>query len=105
MEIAAKLFLLVVLGIPGFATLIALAAVWRGYVLSVLWGWFMVPGFGVGPLSIPLAIGLSMLIGMLTNHRTMKETEDPDKKWYPLLAITLSPLLALVLGWVTKQFL
>jgi len=101
----AAAFLLIIMGLPAFAALIALAAAWRGYVLSILWGWFVVPGFGAQPISVPLAIGLSMLIGMVTNHRSMTEAQDPEKKWMPLWALTLGPLVVLDMGWVVKQFL
>ena len=38
--------------------------IWRGYVLSVLWAWFIVPLFGLPALSIPLAIGLMVIVSM-----------------------------------------
>jgi hypothetical protein len=44
-EIAAGVLMLLI-GLPGIAALVALFAVVRGWVLSVIWGWFIVPGFG-----------------------------------------------------------
>lgn len=33
----------------------------RGYVISTLWGWFMVPAFGLNPIGIATGIGLQLL--------------------------------------------
>ena len=59
---------------------IVVGAVMNGYVLSVLWGWFVVPVFSVPPLSIATAIGLSLAIGMLVKQgeHTMKKIVVSD---------------------------
>lgn len=36
-----------------------------GYVLSVLWGWFIVPTFGLPLLTIPVAIGVMLVVAYL----------------------------------------
>lgn len=35
---------------------LGLMCAWQGYVLSVLWGWFFVPTFGVPALSVPSSV-------------------------------------------------
>lgn len=47
--------------------LAALYAIWGGYVLTCLWGWFVVPTFALPPLTLAQAIGVSLIVGYLTN--------------------------------------
>ncbi len=44
-----------------------------GWVLKVLWGWFMVPATNFHEISLANAIGLTMLVTAL---KTMPKTED-----------------------------
>jgi hypothetical protein len=39
--------------------------IWRGFVIKMLWGWFLVP-LGVPAISIALACGLLILLGIST---------------------------------------
>ena len=78
------------------------AAVLEGWVLTVLWGWFIVPAFGVPGLRIPYAIGLALLVGMLT-HRVRKEEHQPDTA-HVLAHGLVMPFLYLGLGWFVKLF-
>jgi hypothetical protein len=94
-----------VLGALAIPTLIAAAVVVDGYVLSVLWGWFVVPAFHIPALTIPYAIGVSMVAASLTNHRNGKEAEKEVSWWQPLLFLTLKPAFALGLGWIVKAFI
>ena len=92
--------LVIVLAILGFPTLIIVSSIWRGYVLSILWAWFLVPAFGLPVLSIPSAIGLSLVVSMLTNHRTGREVEEKGRIWTTLSLPFAGPALFLLCGWV-----
>lgn len=96
----AAVILLAVLGVP--------ALLWRGYVLTILWGWFIVPLFGVPALSIPLAIGLSLTVAFLTSQRTGNETTEKKSEGEKLLTSLILcaawPLIALGVGWVVQRF-
>lgn len=97
---AAAALLLVALGLP---MLMTIGFFWSGYVLSVVWGWFAVPLFHLPPLSIPAAIGVSLVIGFLTNHRTGNEAKNDDVQWYTLLGYSLARgLFVLGIGYVVK---
>lgn len=96
----AALITLAVFGIPA---IMALSAIWRGYALSIIWGWFMVPTFGLPALSIPVAIGLSVVVGMLTSH-AMK-TDDKQSPVAAVLIAFLVPVFALLIGWIAKSFI
>jgi hypothetical protein len=88
----------VLIGIVG---LVLLAMVWRGFVLSILWGWFMVP-LGLPNISVALAIGIAGVVGMLTHQiQVSKDEEDGAKKF---LAAFMIPLFALGVGWIVHQF-
>ncbi len=52
------------------------SSIWYGYVLSVMWGWFVVKAFHVPSISIPLAIGLSSVVGMFKNQPDMSSKSN-----------------------------
>jgi hypothetical protein len=96
----AALITLAVFGIPA---IMALSAIWRGYVLSIIWGWFIVPTFGLPALSIPVAIGLSVVVGMLTSHAT--KTDGEKNALSAVLIAFFVPVFALLVGWIAKSFI
>lgn len=67
-----------------FATLIvmAIAAPVNGYMISVLWGWFMVPIFNLPVIGVFQAIGLAYVAAALT-YQTKEQ--DKDKSYGELL--------------------
>jgi hypothetical protein len=93
----------------GAAALIAISSIWRGYVLSVLWGWFVVPFFGARPLPLAMAIGISLIVGFLTIHRTGKEAEKEmgtaESFGLSCAVMVFVPLAVLAAGWVAHQFI
>jgi hypothetical protein len=81
---------------------------WAGYVLSVLWSWFMVTAFGLPHLSIPATIGIATIVTYLTHqNHTDRNDKRPalDKTIEAALGIALKPALALFVGWVVRLFL
>ena len=80
----------------------------NGFVLTKLWGWFIVPVFGLPQLSLPYAIGFAMIIGYLTRHdfKIKDDSEEKDVKtaWVKVIVSILYPWLALFLGWVVHLF-
>jgi hypothetical protein len=89
--------------------LIILSYIWSGWVLSVLWGWFMVTTFSAPAISIVEAIGLSIIVGLFTQHLASKadvRDEDGIKLIRSLFirAFTL-PLVSLGVGWIVYQFI
>jgi len=93
--------------ITTFLILAFLSALWSGYALSVLWGWFMVPAFSLPPLSIGYAIGVAMVVSYLTQPVKL---DDHKKDWKENLingvtVAALRPAISLLLGWVVTLFL
>ena len=87
----------------GIIALIPLAAMLNGYVLATLWVWFIVPVFDLPTLTVPYAIGISMVIGVLTHQDCV--TEKKDNWWESLLKIFTQPLAALAFGWIVRMFI
>jgi hypothetical protein len=78
-------------------------AMWRGYAIATLWGWFVVPGFGVAPLSIYTAIGVLLVVGALKSvDYSHDERETSEKFFYSISLGLLGPALMLGTGWVWK---
>jgi hypothetical protein len=55
------------------------AAIVNGLALAIMWGWFIVPALHVGSITIPEAIGLSMVVSYLTNHGSTSNKDDKSK--------------------------
>lgn len=86
-----------------------LSSILNGWVLTILWGWFIVPLFSLPPLSLPIAIGIALIIKMLTasniNPRSDKTNEEKFKAFGQLLlSLFLTPMIALLWGWIFHFF-
>ncbi len=89
----------------GVIALEAVSVLWGGYALSVLWGWFMVPTFGFIPLTIPAAIGVMLVVSLLT-HQSRSGTEKRSDAVAAVIAFNLlGPMVILIIGWIVKGFL
>lgn len=84
-----------------------IVSVWRGYVLTVLWKWFIVPAFGLPLLSIPIAIGISLLVQMMTHEHAKSKADDlegVEQFVYIIMMGFLMPLLYLGIGGIVLLF-
>jgi hypothetical protein len=87
---------------------IALGSMWRGYVFSVLWGWFIVPIFHLPALGIASAIGIALVISFLTYQVSTPHGDDQgvaEKLSSNLTLSFLYPLICLLVGWVVTWFM
>lgn len=97
-------------GVIVFAVLsLFIGSMMSGWVLSILWEWFVQPIFNVPSLSVPLAIGFSMVVGFLTKQST-NNSDSKNKEISTLVAEVIGysilyPLFTLLLGWVVFQFI
>jgi hypothetical protein len=81
----------------------------NGWTLTVLWGWFIRPTFGLPALGIAPAIGLSIIVGYLV-HRSQSDKEWKQKTWTekwiePFVHAIIRPTFALAIGWVVHLFM
>lgn len=54
---------------------IAWGGFWTGLTLSVLWGWFAVPVFGLPVLTVWQAYGLSLIVSTLKRYKLEKNDD------------------------------
>lgn len=94
------MFLLAALGV--IATF-CISSIWSGYVMTVLWSWFIVPVFALPMLGLAQAIGVKLLCNMILAKVPSNDKSDGDFARVVGYAV-LVPLLALTIGWVVKQF-
>lgn len=72
--------------------------IWNGYVLSILWGWFIVPTFEAPTLSVGYAIGFTMIVSYLTHPINLFKKDNKEwKNWFIEIASlgALKPAIAL----------
>ena len=92
----------------GLLGLMALSAMWKGYVLTVLWAWFVVPVFGLPALALAPAIGLSLVVSFLTYQHGVAQDDTgdfSDRIAKSVVNAMLWPAMALGIGWVVRQIM
>lgn len=79
-----------------------LSAIFSGFTLFVLWGWFIVP-LGVKAVSIPLALGISLTVRQMTiDLHATREKVDTTTAMLTHIAANAS---FLGIGWIYHCFL
>lgn len=80
--------------------LIVVSVPLRGWILSVLWSWFVVP-LGAAGIDMWHAAGFAAIVTLLTHRSESEESEDTSKLWGRLIAAAVVlPLLMLAFGWL-----
>jgi hypothetical protein len=80
---------------------------WRAFVITVLWGWFIVPQFAISQLGMINAIGLSLVVSLLTARLSKVDSDDDErnKTLAGQIAVGIvAPAMALLYGWIVVQF-
>lgn len=95
------------LALFGVLALLAGSSMWKGYVLTVLWGWFIVPTFDLPTLALAPAIGISMTVSYLTyQYDSSKKSEDAENPFVRAVSYSLlMPALVLGVGWIVQKFM
>lgn len=101
---------LAILGaIAAVPIIIALSSIFNGYALCVLWGWFMVPTFGLPKISIPAAIGIALVIRYLTREMSASKSDEEggfkESLLMDILIAILQPSFALFFGWIVHLYM
>lgn len=88
---------------------IVTSAIWRGYVLSIMWGWFITATFGIRTLSIPAAIGVSYIFSFMCPTTDCKKDDDKDSPKVMIIKTSArafsAPALFLLCGYIVKQWM
>lgn len=87
-------FAIAVVGVISFATSFAIAvALFNGWVLSVMWNWFIPMTFTSAPrLSVGEAIGIALVLSALTNFPPSSQ-EKKEKTLLEAFIDIISPFL------------
>lgn len=72
-------------------------ALFRGWVISILWQWYVTDYFGLAPLTVIEAVGLGIVVSVFTPSPT---PDDEKGLWYPLVYSLILTLVALTFGWL-----
>jgi hypothetical protein len=85
---------------------IVFSTVFDGMVLVKMWEWFIVPTFNAPMLSLPVAIGVGLIVAFLTVH-SMQETEKDfvERALSTLMWVVAKPLIYLFIGWIVTLFM
>lgn len=79
--------------------------IFRGYTLATLWAWFIVPTFFMAPvLSIPVAIGVNLILAFITKQVGVAKDEKLTKAQERAMPVGVS-LAVLAVGYVVKCFM
>lgn len=82
-------FALVVYAVP--------AILLQAWVVTKIWGWYIVPAFGFAPLAMIYAYGLTILVCLI---RPGSYAEDDRNVMAKLSAPYLAPCFSFVIGWI-----
>lgn len=87
--------------VVGYLTLAVLQSVLYGFVLKVLWGWFVVETFHAPELSIPVALGIALIVKYLTSsYSATSKSSLTEQMVYGFIA----PVFALIFGAIYHLF-
>ena len=94
-------------GLTAFVLIIVLSTLFNGYALTKLWSWFVVPAFGVAPLGLTQAIGVSLIVSYLTHqiHEEDKSRSTSETLIRSVAIAIMKPSLALLMGWIVTLFM
>ena len=105
-ELIVRLFVVIVLALAWVAFWMALNAIWNGYVLSILWGWFAVPIYHLPALTIAQCIATVLVVRFVAIPGKAVYENEPKMKVAVSMGVGLvSPLIVLLVGWIVKGYL
>jgi hypothetical protein len=87
-----------------------LIGIWNGFVLSIMWGWFVVP-LGLPTITVPNAIGLALIVDLVRPYRKPDDHKAGDKAGWAKMIFTigadrfLGALALLGVGYAVKGFM
>lgn len=90
------------IGVLGLAAAIIIPiALWQGFVIHLLWRWFVVP-IGLPEIGILHAIGLSMFVAVFKPVDRSKR-DDKDEFWFRLAERVGGQVLVLAIAYAVKS--
>lgn len=94
------------LGGLALPTLAVAALIVKGFVLSKIWEWFILPVFESAPaITVWQAVGINIVVSVLTDRYVFHKVAEDGRKsgvLHPVLAMFTSPALVLTLSYLIK---
>lgn len=90
-----------------FICLMVVLPIINGYVLTVVWTWFICPLFDVPLLTVPYAIGICLTVRFITNDEDVAPSNSEggiEELKTNVLKSCAKPIVVLTFGWVVKQW-
>jgi hypothetical protein len=95
----------VLLVIPGIILTITCLALVRGWAISMLWNWFLVP-LGLPLLGVVHAIGIGLVLGVLVQQADGKKDDREAKEFIPqVLGFSIGWVITVGIGWIVQSFM
>jgi len=96
------IFAIIALGIFIFSV-----TVLRGYTLTVLWKWFIIPMFHLPPITMIQAIALMLVINFLFKDTKVdwKKKTEPSEFLSSIGTVILQCGMILLIGWIVTKFM
>jgi hypothetical protein len=91
-----------------YVSIIFASALLNGWAFVKLWGWFVIPYFNVPELTIPVAIGIALLIGMLTTETPKTDSSkkaSTEDGVVNIVSSLLRPVFVVATGYVVTLFM
>lgn len=82
--------------------LVIVAYIFHGIALSILWKWFMVPTLGLPAIPMTQAIGISVIMSLLTNQYIPRSKEQEVTQ---VIHDVVNPLVAIFVGGIVHRFM
>lgn len=75
-----------------------------GFIISKLWGWFIVPTFGLNYLTILQAIGISLFVSLFKTQKKSKKEFDIMNYTEQFFQVLVYSGLILFISWIVSMF-
>lgn len=95
-------FLAIILALPFMLVVLIPVALYYAWAASYLWGWFIVPTFGLSPLSTLQLWGITLFLSMLRPKMTFDDKKKEIDWGSAVAAVLIVPLLVLSLGYAIR---
>lgn len=88
------------MSVPYLVIMSVVACLLNGVSLRFLWGWFVVPAFDLPAISLVTAIGIAIIVSLLTGHYIER---NPREARRAIMFDCFAPIFYLIIGWIVHS--
>ena len=81
-----------------------ISVVISGWVFATMWGWFVVPVFGLPTLRIVDAVGFFVILSLFSSGKQRDDRDFLDIAVDMIIYALVYPFALLGIGWIVWQF-